>query len=138
MSRTTKLLRRTILLCAVGVLAHLVDAWARQNANIVVGILEIGLLALWVAVDVNETLRGTWKVGPEESATTKAIHLPQYQLLLAVYCVVLAGVAILGAGNNVVSQVVSSPFLVWLVAAPAVATAFVMEYRAEEKSQETR
>ena len=119
------------MLGAVGVLAHLVDAWAQQNLNIVIGIIEFGLLALWVGVDINETLRGTLKAGPDEPTTAKAIHLPQYQLLLAVYCAILAGVAIFGAKIDVVSQFISSPFLVWLVTAPAVAAAFIMEYRAE-------
>jgi len=125
-----------VLLGALGVLVHLIDAWAQQNSNLVLGAIEFGLLALWIGVDINEIARGTLKAGPEKPATEKAMHLPQYQLMLVVYCVLLAGVALFGAKQDLVSQF-SSPFLVWLVAAPAAAAAFLVEYRAEGEWQKT-
>jgi hypothetical protein len=125
--------RRILLLLTIGFCAYLIDDWAKQNANIVFAIFELILLAIWVGVDLKEVFRGTLEAGPEEPARVKVIEMPLYQVLLAVYGVTIAVVVLFRALNGHTSELLESPFLVWILVAPAVAVGFVLEFRVKRK-----
>jgi len=137
MERGATLFRRILLLLAIGLYAFLIDDWAKQNANIVPAIIEFVLIAIWVGVDLDDVFRGTLKAGPEQSAKLRAIEIPLYQALLAVYGMAIAVVVLIRAMNGHDFELLESPFLVWIFVAPAVAAGFVLENRFERKRYET-
>jgi hypothetical protein len=114
----------------------LIDDWAKQNANIGFTIFEFVLLAIWLVVDLREVFRGTLKGGPEESAKFRAIEIPLYQTLLALYGMAIAVVVLFRAIKGHPFELLESPFLMWILLAPAVAVGFVLEFRAARKWQE--
>ena len=134
MQRGTKLVRRILLLLAIGLCAYLIDDWAKQNANILIAIIEFVLIVIWVGVDLNEVFQGTLKAGPEQSTKIRAIEIPLYQALLAVYGVAIAVVVLFRGMNGHDFELLESPFLVWILVAPAVAVGFVLEFRIKRKS----
>jgi|GEM_PF-7036617 len=133
MERGARLFRRILLLLAIGLCAFLIDDWAKQNANIFPAIIEFVLIAIWVGVDLDAVFRGTLKAGREQSAKLKAIEKPLYQALLAVYGVAIAVVVLIRAMNGHDFELLESPFLVWILLAPAVAAGFVLEIRFERR-----
>jgi len=133
MERGARLFRRILLLLAIGLWAFLIDDWAKQNANIVLAIIEFVLIAIWVGVDLDEVFRGTLKAGTKQSAKVKAIEIPIYQALMAIYCVVIAVVVLFRAMNGHDFELLEGPFLVWALVAPGAAVGFVLEFRIERK-----
>ncbi|MET0104037.1 MAG: hypothetical protein ABW072_02705 [Sedimenticola sp.] len=129
--------RRMAILGIVGVIAFAVDSWARANSNILISVLEMGILAMWLIGDVAEIFRGRLKAGPEIEERITAINISSFQLFISMYlfCVALAAIFILPGDEDF--DPLTSPFTAWLVAVVPLSVAFIQEFFANENANKT-
>ena len=131
MSKSNLLILKLVVLGGIGFLAYVVDDWAKDNRSSFFALMEGVFLVLWMSSGIGEIFKGRLKAGPDRVPKIKAIEMPVYQAILAVYLMVLAVLIFIGVTNSSIYIYTNSPFLTWLTFMPLIVVAFILEFYAD-------